>query len=282
MSSGCYFPPPVRMVEIPKPGGKGVRVLGVPTVADRIAQTVAAMYLEPEVEPIFHPDSYGYRPRSPALDAVGACRERCWRTDWVIDLDIRGFFDNLDHDLVLKAVAHHTPTSGGSCCMCSGGCKRRCSSRMARWSPGIAAARRARRSHRCWRTCSCTTRSMPGWPGSSRPSSSSGTAMTWWSTAAASRRPSQVRDAIADRLAECGGLELHPDKTRIVYCKDGNAAWRITSTLVHVPGVRVPVARLAERRTGAISSRLPPGRQRRGAPSASGPGDPFLAAAPAQ
>ncbi len=108
MSSGCYFPPPVRMVEIPKPGGEGVRVLGVPCVADRIAQTVAAMVLEPEAEKIFHPDSFGYRPRKSALDAVGACRERCWRTGWVIDLDIKGFFDNLDHALVLKAVAHHT------------------------------------------------------------------------------------------------------------------------------------------------------------------------------
>jgi len=108
MSSGCYFPPPVRMAELPKPGGKGVRVLGVPSVADRIAQTVAAMALEPQVEKIFHPDSYGYRPRRSALDAVQACRERCWQTDWVIDLDIKGFFDNLDHDLVLKAVARHT------------------------------------------------------------------------------------------------------------------------------------------------------------------------------
>jgi retron-type reverse transcriptase len=86
MSSGCYFPPPVRMVEIPRPGGKGVRVLGVPSVADRIAQTVAAMTLEPEVEKIFHPDSYGYRPRKSALDAVAACRERCWAYDWVVDL----------------------------------------------------------------------------------------------------------------------------------------------------------------------------------------------------
>ena len=107
MSSGSYFPPPVKMVEIPKPGGKGVRVLGVPTVADRIAQTVAAMYLEPKVEPMLHPDSYGYRPGRSALDAVATCRERCWRADWVIDLDIKGFFDNLDHDLVVKAVAHH-------------------------------------------------------------------------------------------------------------------------------------------------------------------------------
>jgi group II intron reverse transcriptase/maturase len=107
LSSGSYFPPPVKMVEVPKPGGKGVRILGMPTVADRIAQTVAAVYLEPMVEPMFHPDSYGYRPHRSALDAVAACRERCWRTDWVIDLDIKGFFDNLDHDLVVKAVAHH-------------------------------------------------------------------------------------------------------------------------------------------------------------------------------
>jgi RNA-directed DNA polymerase len=161
LSSGSYFPPPVRVVEIPKPGGRGVRILGVPTVADRIAQTVAAMCLEPEVEKVFHPDSYGYRPGRSALDAVGRCRERCWRTDWVIDLDIQGFFDNLDHDLVLKAVAHHTD-QGGSGCMCSGGLPRRNSGRTALWSPGIGAAHRARRSRPCWRTCSCTTRSTPG------------------------------------------------------------------------------------------------------------------------
>jgi RNA-directed DNA polymerase len=108
MSSGSYFPPPVRAVEIPKPGGRGVRVLGVPTVADRIAQTVVKLYLEPEVEPIFHADSYGYRPGRSALDAVGACRKRCWKKDWVIDLDIKAFFDTLDHGLVMKAVRHHT------------------------------------------------------------------------------------------------------------------------------------------------------------------------------
>src|SRR5579859_4798249 len=108
MSSGSYFPPPVRMVEIPKPGGRGVRVLGVPTVADRVAQTVVKLYLEPKVEPHFHPDSYGYRPGRSALDAVATCRERCWRANWVIDLDIKAFFDTLDHELVMRAVRKHT------------------------------------------------------------------------------------------------------------------------------------------------------------------------------
>jgi RNA-directed DNA polymerase len=107
MSSGSYFPPPVRAVEIPKKAG-GVRTLGVPTVADRVAQTVVAMYLEPELEPIFHHDSYGYRPERSALDAVAACRLRCQKMDWVIDLDIRAFFDSIPHDLLLKAVSKHT------------------------------------------------------------------------------------------------------------------------------------------------------------------------------
>src|SRR6266705_2141111 len=108
MLSGSYFPPPVKAVEIPKAGGRGVRVLGVPTVADRIAQTVVRLYLEPELEPLFHPDSYGYRPGRSALDAVGRCRQRCWKYDWLIDFDLRSFFDSLDHALVLKAVAKHT------------------------------------------------------------------------------------------------------------------------------------------------------------------------------
>ena len=108
MSSGSYMPPPVRAVEIPKKSGRGVRTLGVPTVADRVAQTVARLYLEPAVEPMFHPDSYGYRPGRSAHDALRVCRQRCWKYNWVIDLDLRAFFDSLDHSLVLNAVAHHT------------------------------------------------------------------------------------------------------------------------------------------------------------------------------
>ena len=108
MSSGSYFPPAVKAVEIPKTHGTGTRTLGVPTVSDRIAQTVVAARLEAKVEPIFHPDSYGYRQGRSALDAVAACRKRCWKTNWVIDLDIRKFFDSVSWDLMLKAVEVHT------------------------------------------------------------------------------------------------------------------------------------------------------------------------------
>ena len=107
LSSGTYFPPPVRVVEIPKSKGQ-TRVLGIPAVSDRVAQAVVKGYLEPKVEPKFHDDSYGYRPGKSALDAVGVARKRCWRYDWCIDLDIKGFFDNLDHELMRKAVHFHT------------------------------------------------------------------------------------------------------------------------------------------------------------------------------
>ena len=108
MSSGSYFPSPVRAVEIPKSHGGGTRVLGIPTVADRIAQTVVAMWLEPRTESIFHDDSFGYRPGKSPLDAVAKCRERCWKKDWVLDLDVQQFFDSVDHDLMVKAVEANT------------------------------------------------------------------------------------------------------------------------------------------------------------------------------
>jgi RNA-directed DNA polymerase len=221
MSSGSYFPPPVRMVEIPKPGGTGkVRVLGVPTVADRIAQTAAAMVLEPGVEPLFHPDSYGCRPRRSALDAVAACRERCWRTDWTVDIDIQGFFDNLDHDLVLKAVAHHTDQ---------------------RWI--LLYVERWLKAPLQHRSGELAARDRGSPQGSAISPLLANLFMhyafdTWMDRVFPGVRferycddmvvhcrteaeAHQVRQAIDQRLAECGGLRLHPDKTRIVYCKDG-------------------------------------------------------------
>jgi RNA-directed DNA polymerase len=107
MSSGTYFPPEVRAVAIGKPGG-GTRVLGVPTVGDRVAQTVVAAHLSARVEPVFHPDSYGYRPVRSALEAVAACRRRCWEYDWVVEFDIRKFFDTVPHEKIVACVAAHT------------------------------------------------------------------------------------------------------------------------------------------------------------------------------
>jgi group II intron reverse transcriptase/maturase len=117
MSSGTYFPPPVRAVEIPKPHGGGTRILGIPTGADRIAQTVVALQLEPRMESIFHEDSYGYRPGRSALMAVEKCRARGWRKDWVLDLDVQKFFDTVDHDRMVKGGGgQHRPEMGRVVC----------------------------------------------------------------------------------------------------------------------------------------------------------------------
>lgn len=107
MSSGCYFPPPVKAVSIPKKTG-GERILGVPTVGDRICQMVAKLVFEPKVEAYFLPDSYGYRPNKSALDAIGVTRKRCWQYDWVLEFDIKSLFDTIPHDLLMKAVQKHT------------------------------------------------------------------------------------------------------------------------------------------------------------------------------
>ncbi len=219
LSSGSYFPAPVRAVEIPKKHGQGgVRVLGVPTVADRIAQTVVRLYFEPKVEPLFHPDSYGYRPRRSALQAVGACRERCWRSDWVIELDIKSFFDSVPHELVLRAVRRHTD-------------ERWILLYVERWLKAPLQQQDGTLVQRDRGTPQGSSISpllanlflhyaFDVWMAKQFPDlrferycdDAVVHCRSEW-------RAQYVRDAITRRLAQCG-LEVHPDKTRIVYCKD--------------------------------------------------------------
>jgi RNA-directed DNA polymerase len=220
LSSGSYFPPPVRAVEIPKKDGRGTRTLGVPTVADRIAQTVVKMALEPVVEPAFHPDSYGYRPRRSALDAVAACRERCWKVDWVIDLDIKAFFDTVDHDLVLKAVSRHTDQRWillyvGRWLKAPLQCHDGTVVPRDRGTPqGSAISPLLANLFLHYAFDRWMEREFP---------------KVWFERycddvvvhCVSERQARFVKDAIAKRLAGCR-LELHPAKTRIVYCKDSN------------------------------------------------------------
>jgi len=220
MSSGSYFPPPVRAVEIAKAHGPGTRMLGVPTVADRVAQTVVARELEARVEPIFHPDSYGYRPRRSALDAVAACRRRCWQTNWVIDLDIRKFFDSVPWELVVTAVEANTDLPwvvlyvkrwlqaplvlpDGSLQV-----RDRGTPQGSAVSPVIANLF----LHYAFDAWMVGT-----FPGVSFERYVDDAVVHCVSQAQAH----QVLAALQARMREVG-LELHPDKTRVVYCKDSN------------------------------------------------------------
>lgn len=219
LSSGTYFPPAVKSVPIPKKSG-GERILGVPTVADRIAQMVVKLEFEPQVEPYFLPDSYGYRPNKSALDAIGVTRERCWRYDWCLEYDIRGLFDNLDHELLMKAVRKHTeckwvilyierwliapmqlpdgtlvkrskgvPQGGVISCVLSNLYLHYVYDRwMKKNYPGIPWCRYADDG-----LAHCETK----------------------------EQAEELLEALHQRFLECG-LELHPEKTKIIYCKDNN------------------------------------------------------------
>jgi RNA-directed DNA polymerase len=218
MSSGTYFPPPVQAVEIPKAHGAGTRMLGVPTVADRIAQTVVARVLEAKVEPIFHPDSYGYRPGRSALDAVGACRQRCWKYDWVVEFDIRKFFDSVPWDLIVKAVQAHTDLPWVVLYV-----KRWLAAPMAlpdgtlrdrdRGTPqGSAISPVLANLFLHYAFDAWIAREFPGVVFERYADD----AVVHCSSLG---QAEQILAAIEERMAEVG-LELHPDKTRIVYCKD--------------------------------------------------------------
>ena len=217
MSSGTYFPPPVRAVEIPKPGG--VRTLGVPTVADRIAQTVVAMELEVNVEPLFHEDSYGYRPKRSALDAVGVCRERCWKTDWVLDLDIRKFFDSVDHDLMMKAVRAHTDQQWVVLYA-----QRWLTAPLQRPDGTLEARGRGTAQGSAVSPVMANLflhYAFDAWMAREFPTIAFERYVDDVVVHCVSEKQAQLlRDKIGRRLTEVG-LSLHPDKTKIVYCRDG-------------------------------------------------------------
>jgi RNA-directed DNA polymerase len=219
MSSGSYFPPPVKAVEIPKADGKK-RKLGIPTLSDRIAQMVAKIYLEPFVEPYFHNDSYGYRPQKSGLDAVGIARMRCWQYDWVLDIDIKGFFDNLDHELIMLAVRKHTQ------------------------EPWILLYVQRWLQAPIQETDGTIVKRTRGTPQGGVISPLIANlflhyAFDKWMKREFSLNPferyaddivvhcktkieaEKLKEAIGKRLLECK-LELHPEKTKIVYCKDSN------------------------------------------------------------
>ena len=218
MSSGSYFPPAVRRVAIPKPDG-GLRPLGIPTVADRVAQMVVKQHLEPELEPYFHRDSYGYRPDKSAIDAVGTTRKRCWRYNWVIDLDIKGFFDNIDHDLLMLAVKKHI------------GCKwvllyiQRWLKAPVQLQDGSSLTERNRGTPQGGVISPLLAnlflhyvfdkwmeRKFPTIPFERY-------ADDIICHCVSEEQAKFVLGAIRNRMAECK-LELHPEKTRVVYCKD--------------------------------------------------------------
>jgi RNA-directed DNA polymerase len=220
MSSGTYFPPPVRAVQISKPHGGGVRVLGVPTVADRVAQTAVAMCLEPLVEPRFHRDSYGYRPGVSAHDALAACRERCWKFDWVIDLDVQQFFDQVPWDLVIRAVETVTDS-------------RWVLLYVQRWlaapllHPDGALEQRERGTPQGSAVSPVLANlfmhyAFDSWMVREHPDCPFERYADDVIVHCGSRaRAEAVLARIAERMAEVG-LRLHPEKTRIVYCKDSN------------------------------------------------------------
>jgi RNA-directed DNA polymerase len=255
MSSGSYLPPPVRAVPIPKKSG-GQRILGVPTVADRVAQTVVRMTIEPTLENIFLPDSYGYRPNKSALDAVGVTRKRCWKYDWVLEFDIKGLFDNIDHSLLLKAVRKHVIEKWALLYI-------------ERW---LTAPMQLEDG-----TCIERNKGTPqggvispvlanlflhyafdAWMGRGYPE------LPWCRYAddglvhcRSEAEAIAVKAKLAARLAECG-LEMHPTKTKIVYCKDGKRKKEYVNTSFDFLGYTFRLRTVEKRRDKSLFTSFTP------------------------
>lgn len=219
MSSGSYFPPPVKAVPIPKKSG-GERILGVPTVGDRICQMVIKQMFEPNVEKIFLPDSYGYRPNKSALDAIGVTRQRCWSFDWILEFDIKGLFDNISHELLMKAIKKHTENKWiilymerwlkTPMQMPDGSLQEKTKGTMQGGviSP-ILSNLFLHYVFDAWMQRNYST-------------------IPWCRYAddglahcKTLQQAENLLEMLKQRFQECG-LELHPDKTKIVYCKDGS------------------------------------------------------------
>lgn len=255
MSSGSYVPPPVKAVPIPKKSG-GTRLLGVPTVADRIAQQVVRLVFEPQVEISFLPDSYGYRPRKSALDAIEITRRRCWRYDWVLEYDIKGLFDNIPHDLLMKAVRKHTEC-------------RWVILYIERWLKAPMQASNGDKVARDRGTPQggvispvlsnlflhyafdlWMQRQHPGKP---------------WCRYAddglvhceTQEQAEQILQGLRVRFEECG-LELHPEKTRIVYCKDGKRKGKYQETSFDFLGYTFRCRRAKSGKEGRIFPNFTP------------------------